>query len=112
VRVDIDVAALLQKSVALQQRAQRALDSEILRTTEPYVPFRTGVLARSATLNTLLGTGRIVWATPYARRRYYEGTPKTARHPKATTKWFEASKAANAENWYQAVAKAIGGKLK
>ena len=50
---------------------QKIVDAAVLRYMEPYVPYRSGVLSKSALLNTVIGSGRIVQATPYARYLYY-----------------------------------------
>lgn len=50
---------------------QKVIDSEIIRQCEPYVPFDAGVLTQSAWANTKVGSGLIVYNTPYARYQYY-----------------------------------------
>lgn len=71
--------------------AQRVVDSEVLRYNDPYVPFRDGILEKSGTLNTTIGSGEVVYSTPYARRWYYEnanfqGAPMRGNY------WFEKMK--------------------
>ena len=52
-------------------RAQCFVDSECIRHMDKYTPKRTGALIRSATLGTKIGSGHIVYNTPYARYQYY-----------------------------------------
>ncbi len=52
-------------------RAQCFVDSECIRYMDKYTPMRTGALIRSATLGTKIGSGRIVYNSPYARYQYY-----------------------------------------
>jgi hypothetical protein len=77
----------------------QALDSQILRDTEQYVPMDKGNLTRS--VSHASSVGRLVWAAPYAKYQYYgksrKGNPLNYRrdgapHPKARAKWLEASK--------------------
>lgn len=53
------------------EKAQKFIDSECLRQMKPYTPFRTGVLEHSATLGTVIGSGEIMYNSPYARYQYY-----------------------------------------
>ena len=41
------------------QKAQKFVDSEVLRKSDPYVPFKTGMLRDSGVLGTKIGSGRI-----------------------------------------------------
>ena len=50
----------------------------------PETPRRTGVLIKSATLGTVIGSGEINQIAPYARRQYYEHKEKSY--------WFERMK--------------------
>lgn len=53
-------------------RVQRAIDSEVLRVSEPYIPRDLsagaggGGLIQSGLENTVIGSGEVVWKTPYA----------------------------------------------
>lgn len=64
--------------------AQEFVDSECIRRMAPETPFRSGVLKKSATLGTVIGSGEINQIAPYARRQYYEHKEKSY--------WFERMK--------------------
>ena len=52
-------------------RAQKFVDSEVIRLCDPYTPFESGMLKLSATLGTVVGRGEVIWNSPYARYLYY-----------------------------------------
>lgn len=52
---------------------QQFVDSEYLRTVEPYWPLLTGALIQSGILGTIIGSGLIRYVAPYARQQYFEG---------------------------------------
>src|SRR5215213_7825436 len=54
-------------------RAQMFVDSEVIRLCEPYTPLRTGILIKTSILGTDVGSGKVQWIAPYARRQYYSG---------------------------------------
>ena len=69
-RINVDLSGLgaeLQQRVGLMSDAQKFVDSEFIRVTDPYVPFRTGASKDSALSNTVIGTGLITYATLYIR---------------------------------------------
>lgn len=55
------------------RRTQQYIDSEIIRRSDPLVPFDTGSLKRSGITGTQIGTGVIQHTAPYARKQYFEG---------------------------------------
>ena len=61
-----------QKKAEGFSRAQAFVDSECLRYMNPLTPRRTGMLIKSGTLGTVVGSGSIEYLAPYARRQYYE----------------------------------------
>ena len=63
---------------------QAFVDQECIRRMAPETPKRTGVLIKSATLGTAIGSGEINQIAPYARRQYYEHKEKSY--------WFERMK--------------------
>lgn len=97
---------------------QGFVDSECIRLMTPYTPMQNGILYKSATLGTTIGSGMIHQVAPYARYQYYgklmvssvtgssyarNGESKvltnkdlkysTAKHPQAQKLWFEVMKA-------------------
>ncbi|MDR2611378.1 MAG: minor capsid protein [Deltaproteobacteria bacterium] len=93
--------------------AHQALDTQVVRDTEPFVPMDTGALARSAALPSVKRkVGEIRYQTPYARRCYYgEGFNfRRLHHPQATHHWLEKAKAIYMPRWARAVAAILRGK--
>lgn len=97
---------------------QEYVDSECIRCMKPYTPMLNGVLYKSAALGTVIGSGEIRQAAPYARYQYYGklmvssvtgssyaagGEKKVltdidlayqkSKHPQAGKLWFERMKA-------------------
>ena len=54
-------------------RTQMYVDSEVLRRSDPLVPFKTGSLKRSGITGTRIGTGVVKYTAPYAKRQYFAG---------------------------------------
>ncbi len=75
--------------------AQKFVDSEVLRYSEPFTPLLTGTLIKSGILGTVIGSGTVSWITPYAKRQYYRGRrPGTQQAgPLRGRFWFERMKA-------------------
>ncbi len=94
-------------------RAQKALDSEVLRYADPYVPFRTGMLKDSGISGTVLGSGVVVYNSPYAKKQYYNGriagTSRSGVSRLRGRYWIERMKADHIEDLRRVVA-AFGNK--
>lgn len=74
--------------------AQKFVDSEVLRLSEPYIPLLTGTLIRTGILGTDIGSGAVKWIAPYARRQYYSRRkPGSQTGPLRGPYWFERMKA-------------------
>ena len=86
-------------------RAQEIVDSECLRYMNPLTPMRTGMMIKSATLGTVIGSGEIIYLAPYARRQYYNNAGGSPAHPQAKGMWFETMKAQHKD----AILRAAGG---
>lgn len=138
--MDVDIKWDPQAVRERLSKAQKFIDSECIRQMKPYTPFRTGMLERSATLGTVIGSGRIVYTSPYARYQYYGvvygpnipiyengilvgfRSPKQkhktnrmltyskARHPQAQRLWFENMKKKHGEAILRGAAAIAGGK--
>lgn len=50
---------------------QKVVDATVIRECFPYLPFDEGVLAGSANTATEIGSGEVIYDTPYARYQYY-----------------------------------------
>ena len=82
---------LRERGIGNSGRVQKVIDSEVLRLCEPYVPLLDGTLIKSGIINTKIGSGTVIYSTPYARRHYYRparfrGAPKRGNY------WFERMK--------------------
>ena len=72
-------------------RKQSFIDNECIRRMNPLTPRATGVLIKSATLGTVIGSGEIKQVAPYARKHYY--TPANFNEaPERGNYWFERMK--------------------
>lgn len=65
-------------------KAQKFIDSEVLRLSNPYIPMQQGILQKSGILGTKIGSGEVVYNSPYARYQYY-GKVMVGRAPKQLT---------------------------
>lgn len=53
------------------KNCQKYIDSAVLRYDAKYIPFQTGALNQSGTTGTVIGSGEVVYQSPYARYLYY-----------------------------------------
>lgn len=86
-------------------KKQYVLDNQILKDSNYYIPMDEGELMRSGIRTSILGSGRIQWVTPYARRLYYNPQYNfaTDRNPNARGLWFEEAKRQRLEDWKKAL---------
>ena len=91
-------AKILERT-GLFKKAHAALDAQIIKDTDPFVPFKTGMTASSVVRSSTLGAIR--YTTKYARSIYYGMNLNfnRAKHPQAGPKWFEKSKAIWLRRW-------------
>lgn len=109
VSADIDVVKILKRlNLEEKGKVQQAIDSEVLRLNDPYVPKgTTGQLIRSGTQNTVIGSGEVIYSTPYARKQYYVPMKHTEGR---THMWFEQMKRSGGkEKILNAARKAVRG---
>lgn len=92
---------LKKKLEGFTVKGQEVLDSEVLKSSNVYVPMDEGELMRSSLRHTEFGTGKIVWDMPYARKLYYNPQYNFSKdtNPQAQGLWFEAAKAADKDKW-------------
>lgn len=72
---------------------------------DPLTPRRTGMLIKSGTLGTVIGSGTLKYLAPYARRQYYEGKSQGQRGKR----WFERMKTAHRAVILQGAQRIVGG---
>jgi hypothetical protein len=91
--------------------AQKFIDSEVLRLSEPFTPLRTSMLIKSGTLGTYVGSGVVQWIAPYARRQYYMKNRKRPSNgePLRGSFWFHRMKALYRRKIVEGAAKIAGG---
>jgi len=89
-------------------RAQQFVDSEVLRLSSPYVPFRTGMLDKSGILGTHVGSGEVNWIAPYAATQYYSTADSRSYDAQRGGRWFERMKADHRDEIVRG-AKKLGG---
>lgn len=87
-----DINSILKKrGLETQGRVQEYIDSEVLRLCETLVPKDQGALISSGIANTKIGSGEVIYNTPYARRWYY--MPANFNEaPNRGNFWFERMK--------------------
>jgi len=74
--------------------AQKFVDSEVLRLSEPFTPLLTGTLIKTGILGTDIGSGTVKWIAPYAKAQYYrKRNPGSQTGPLRGPLWFERMKA-------------------
>lgn len=84
--------------------AQKVLDALVLRDSNFYCPLDTSTLQKSAIQSSVMGSGKIEWKTPYARKQYYAPfSHEKSRNPNATMKWFETAKSRKLGEWVKTV---------
>lgn len=79
-------------------RKQQFVDSEVLRRCSPRVPFQTGMLDKSGTLGTVVGSGEVKYIAPYAADQYYNTSQARPYDARRGGKWFERMKAEEKED--------------
>lgn len=79
-------------------RKQQFVDSEVLRRCSPRVPFQTGMLDKSGTLGTVVGSGEVKYIAPYAAHQYYNTSQTRPYDARRGGKWFERMKAEEKED--------------
>ena len=104
VKTALNSAEIKADLEAKARQVQAPLDALIMADSNYFCPIKTGTLQKSAIINSRLGSGELVWKTPYARRQYYEySKPPYQPNPNACGRWFEAAKARWLEKWVRFV---------
>lgn len=86
------------------------LCSVIRQDCNRYVRIDKGTLRKSSYSASQPDKGLIIWNTPYARRVYYTGTPRTTKNALASLQWCEKAKGQYMDKWRKMAAQMTGGK--
>ncbi|MCC2341863.1 minor capsid protein [Bacillus tropicus] len=105
VNVQVDTAQIESNVMRATEKAQFALDEQVLKDSNFYIPKDTGELERSGIRFSRPGEGHIEWNTPYARRLFYNPQYNFSKQPNQNAQglWFEAAKAAHIGDWKRIV---------
>ncbi len=90
---------------------QRFIDNEVIRRCDRRVPVRSHTLVKSAKLHTKIGSGKVVYVTPYAKRQYYTNDGSHQAETLRKGKWFELMKNAEKKEILEGARKIAGEKL-
>jgi hypothetical protein len=101
VKINIDESKLKHKQESAREMAQYALDNQVLKDSNFFIPKREHYLEASGEMHSRLGDGHIEWKTPYARRLYYNPQYNFSHdvNPNAQGLWFEAAKRMFGKTW-------------
>ena len=109
-RIEMNIQQTQGRFSSKYVAAQMYLDNEVLKDCTPYVPMNTGQLMRSGINATVIGSGEVVWNTPYASKCYYGNMNfRKTKHPLACRQWFEVAKGVNKKKWIDGAEKALKG---
>src|SRR5690625_3570279 len=111
-KVKIDMGDIAKKVEGSVEHSQSILDQQVLKDSNVYIPKDRGYLEQSSLMHTKIGTGEIVWETPYARRLYYNPQYNFSkdRNPNASGLWFEQAKSQRLKSWIEVAKKAARSK--
>jgi len=94
-------------------KAQKVVDSEVLRVSEPYIPMITSTLIKSGILGTVIGSGEVKWIAPYAHRVYNSNLPVGRETgPLRGKKWFDRAMKDHKNDIVKKAGVAFGGRVK
>lgn len=74
------------------KEAQKYIDRQIIRLSDPYTPKDTGTLISSVTLGTVIGSGKLIWNCPYSKTQYKYGVSRGLRGKKWVLRMWEDKK--------------------
>lgn len=108
-KVNVDLSGVEAELQTRVDAAQKFVDSEFIRLTDPYVPFRTGATKDSVTTNSVIGSGLLTYATPYVRYIWAHPEWNFNGAPKRGAYWAQRSWADNGADIVRGAAQIAGG---
>lgn len=96
-----DISKVRTKHDRAQKSCQISMDENVLTDSNYFIPLDTGNLKGSARRNTVIGSGKVKWGGPYARRLYYnpQYNFRKDKNPNAGGLWFERAKSLHKQKW-------------
>lgn len=93
IRIKSGFSHIKAKSPELRQKTVNYVASELLRKSDPYVPFDTGMLRDSGISHSVPVQGKLIWRTPYAQNQWHNGKARGLRGRKwALRAWADNKK--------------------
>lgn len=91
----------------LSSKGQELLDSEVLKSSNVFIPMDSVELLRSSLRSTNFGSGRVIWDTVYARRLYYNPDFNFSKDKNTNAQglWYEAAKSKDLTSWISMISK-------
>ena len=83
------MAAIQAKIKAGNSMMIPAVTESVIEYGNVFVPEDQGTLKDSALIASRPQDGLAIWDTPYAKRRYYTGTPSKDKNQNASLQWVE-----------------------
>jgi len=104
-----DLSGLFEAVNKKVQVGQEVIDSEVIKGGNYFIPMDTHNLEGSSYRATVIGSGQVVWDTPYAKKLYYNPQYNFSKdqNPNAQGLWFEVAKTQFLTEWIQRVQNAI-----
>ena len=105
----LDTTDIRNQLIAKKSKARRILKNQVVKDTDPYVPFDTGKTAETGRDSSTVDDEFIKYTTDYAKLIYYDKDRVFSRrkHWLAIATWFEVSKAVNKSKWVDVAKKAF-----
>lgn len=105
ITVTTNLGSLTQSFDRRIPAALRAVESAVLMSCGPFVPYNTGELYRSGHASGDGMHGEVTWSASHAGECYYANREFNRKHhPHACARWFEAAKAVDGGKWAAAAA--------
>ena len=96
--VRLELGGVAERIEQLRRAALLAGAGQALQDCNAYCPKDGGGLIASSYRHSDVENGRLVWMTPYARRRFYRTYP-SERMSGRTSRWTERAKRVHLSDW-------------
>ena len=105
VRIIRNDARIRTRVTAGKKAMLYAVAEQALRDCNYYCLQDQGTLISSSYSASIPAEGKLVWNTPYAKRRYYTGTPSHDVNPNASLMWCEVAHRNFGDDWLKVAQK-------